>query len=156
MADDKEKPVEVSEKKDSTDEAERRSESKLGWYIALIVAAVVIFMLGVLVDHAVNYHNANRVFVSSNVSMPRTGSFRGNYYGSPSVSSNQVQISGVVTAVNGSTFTVAGNGTNNTVQTNSNTQYYNATKVSLNDSVAVVGTTNNGTFTASQVIINNQ
>ena len=68
--------------------------------------------------------------------------------------SNQAQLRGVVTAINGSTFTIAGDGATNDVTTNSSTQYQGGSQPKVNDSVLVSGTTNNGTFTATEVVIN--
>jgi hypothetical protein len=68
--------------------------------------------------------------------------------------SNQAQLRGVVTAVNGSTFTIAGGGATNDVTTNSSTQYQGGSQPKVNDSVLVSGTTNGGTFTATEVVIN--
>lgn len=64
------------------------------------------------------------------------------------------RVSGVVTSVNGNNFTIAGNGSTATVVTNNSTQYTGGNQVKVNDSVLVFGTSNNGTFTATQVIIN--
>lgn len=67
---------------------------------------------------------------------------------------NESQLRGVVTNVSGGNFTLAGGGTTNTVTTNSSTQYTGASKVAVNDSVVVLGTVSNGTFTATHVIVN--
>lgn len=67
---------------------------------------------------------------------------------------SSTRLVGVVTQVNGSTFTVASNGATKDVQTNSSTQYQNGSAVKQNDSVVVFGSTNNNQFTADQVIIN--
>jgi hypothetical protein len=72
------------------------------------------------------------------------------------VSTNQSVISGVVTSVSDQSFVIAGNGTTNTIQINSDTKYSGASKVSVNDSVTVAGTTSNGSFTATQVVVRNQ
>ena len=72
----------------------------------------------------------------------------------PRLNDNQSHLHGVVTAVNGSSFTVAGSGSTNEVQTNSSTQYQNGSQVKVNDSVVVVGTISDGKFTASKVLIN--
>ena len=151
----KEEPK-VNVHKDYQSNIDDHTDSKMGWYVAIIVAAVIIFLLGMLVDHTVSYRHNNRLMVSNSVMTERVGFGRSGFFGGSSISSNQVQISGVVTAVNSSSFTIAGNGSNNTVQTNSSTQYFNASKVSVNDSVVVVGTTNNSKFTASRVIVSNQ
>jgi hypothetical protein len=70
--------------------------------------------------------------------------------------SNQIVVSGVVTAVEGQSFTIAGNGTTNRVTTNSKTKYNSDSKVSVNDTVTVVGNVNNNTFTAAQVVVKNK
>lgn len=70
------------------------------------------------------------------------------------ISGSQNHLFGVVTSVNGSSFTLAGNGSTNDVETNSSTQYQNGSQVKVNDSVVVLGTTNNGKFTASRIFIN--
>jgi hypothetical protein len=67
---------------------------------------------------------------------------------------NEQRLTGVVTSVGDNTFTIAGSGSTNTVTTNGSTQYTNGTKASVNDTVVVVGTTSNGTFTATRVVIN--
>jgi hypothetical protein len=68
--------------------------------------------------------------------------------------SNANQLRGVVTAINDTSFTLAGGGTTNTVQTTSSTTYTGGDKVAVNDSVLASGTVNNGTFTATQIVIN--
>lgn len=67
---------------------------------------------------------------------------------------NESRIQGVVTAVNGSTLTVSGGGATNTVTVSGSTQYTNGTKAAVNDSVVVFGTVNNGSFTASRIVLN--
>jgi hypothetical protein len=78
----------------------------------------------------------------------------GNGYFGGQYDNNQLRIEGVVTTVNGSSFTVSGHGNSNTVQTDSNTHYQNGSAVKVNDSITVYGTINNGTFMASTVVIN--
>ena len=63
-------------------------------------------------------------------------------------------IIGAVTAVDGSSFTVVGNGTSTKVDTNSSTKYWGGSSVQVNDTVGVLGTNNNGTITASEIVIN--
>jgi hypothetical protein len=71
-------------------------------------------------------------------------------------STSQSIASGVVTSVNGSSFVIGGNGTKVTVNTSGNTTW-NTTdkKVSVNDSLVVIGTESNGTITATSVRIAN-
>jgi len=67
-----------------------------------------------------------------------------------------LRLTGVVTQVNGGSFTIAGNGTTKSVTTNSTTTYDTTPKtVASNDSVIVTGTDTNGTFTAVSVRIIN-
>lgn len=74
----------------------------------------------------------------------------------PTDGSTISRLTGVVTQVNGDSFTIAGNGTTKTIKTNSDTSYNTADKkVSVNDSVIVAGTDSNGTFTATTVNIVN-
>ncbi|HKX73425.1 MAG TPA: hypothetical protein VJM32_05395 [Candidatus Saccharimonadales bacterium] len=66
-------------------------------------------------------------------------------------------LSGVVTQVNGDTFTIAGNGTTKTIKTNGSTTYNVTTnKVKVNDSVIVKGSKSGDTFTATGVSILNR
>jgi hypothetical protein len=66
----------------------------------------------------------------------------------------QNRLVGVVTAVNGSSLTVAGNGATSTVNTSSSTRYRNGNATKVNDTVMILGTNNNGTWTAEQIVIN--
>ena len=76
---------------------------------------------------------------------------------SSSDSTNDTVSSGVVTSVSGSSFVVAGNGSQITVNTSGSTTW-NTTdkKVKTNDSVIVEGTKSNGTITATDVSIINR
>jgi len=75
---------------------------------------------------------------------------------SSSSTTNSTINSGVVTSVSGSSFVIAGNGNQTTVNTTGDTTY-NTTdkKVSVNDSVIVTGTKSNNTVTATDVRIMN-
>lgn len=73
------------------------------------------------------------------------------------ISSDSTRVSGVVTAINGSTLTVAGNGTTKQVTTNDSTTYYGAAQpVKVNDSIMITGTTSGDTFTAGRIVIQRQ
>jgi hypothetical protein len=67
---------------------------------------------------------------------------------------NQNVVSGAVTKVSGSSFTVAGGGTTSQVSTSSSTQYKGATAVKLNDTVVAIGTKNDAVLQATRVIVN--
>ena len=72
----------------------------------------------------------------------------------PSSMSNQLEITGVVTEINGDKVTVVGGGTSNIVTTNSSTQYIGASSLAVNDTVSIVGQYNNNTLTATSITIN--
>lgn len=157
MADDKD-AIDKTKKEDKKAEEndQNNSGSKSGLILAAILAIVVIFLLGALVDHTVNYNRNHRAAVITAGFVGGGGmGFRQREFIGQAVTTNQIEVGGVVTAVNGQSFTLAGNGTTNTVQTNSSTQFVGASKVSVNDSVVAVGTTNNDTFMATQVVVGN-
>ncbi len=67
------------------------------------------------------------------------------------------RIAGVVTAVNGDTITVAGNGKTSKVTVTSTTTYGGAAKPAVvNDSILAFGTTSGDTFTATSVRLSRQ
>jgi hypothetical protein len=133
------------------------------WVVGALVAVIVLLAGGFIGSIAVNRHRRVEATVMSGVMgngfesagrMGRDGGMRGNGMRG-GMNSNQQRLSGVVTALGTDSFTLAGNGITNTVKTNNDTDYNNATKVAVNDSVVAVGTTSNGTFTASAVYIYN-
>jgi hypothetical protein len=69
-------------------------------------------------------------------------------------SNNESRLEGVVTKVDGSTITIAGGGKTNTLTVSSSTQYSGGSSAAVNDTVVATGTTNNGTFTATSVLVN--
>lgn len=126
----------------------------LGIFLVLVIIGFIASMAG-FAHYVRNHRNSGIVTPNGYGGFMERGFGRHRMMGGAIYNSNQVAISGVVTNVNGSSFTLSGNGTTNSVQTNSSTQYSGASKVSVNDSVTVLGNTNNSTFTASQVYINN-
>lgn len=65
---------------------------------------------------------------------------------------SSTRISGVVTAVDGDTLTVAGNGTTVTVKVTDSTTYSGSSKpATVNDSIVAVGTTSDDVFTATSI-----
>ena len=70
------------------------------------------------------------------------------------LNNSSTRVSGVVTAVNGTHFTVASQGSTKDVETNSSTQYVDGSSVAVNDSVVASGTTTGSQFTADRVVIN--
>jgi hypothetical protein len=87
----------------------------------------------------------------------------GSFFFSSSSSSNGSStttsvsaVSGVVTAVNGSSFDIGGGGTKTTVNTNGNTTWNTTNKsVAVNDSVTAFGTVSGSTLTATSVQVDN-
>ena len=122
-----------------------------------LMPAVVIILILLLIGSIFHNHRENRAFGAKvgafgNVRMMRRGGeFMGGQQG---MNAGQNHIRGVVTAVNGSTITVAGNGATNDVETNTSTQYQNGSSVKVNDSVLVFGNINSGKFTATQIVVN--
>jgi len=75
---------------------------------------------------------------------------------SSSSTTNSIISSGVVISVSGSSFVIAGNGNQTTINTTGDTTYNTTNKkVSVNDSVIVAGAKSNGTITATDVRIMN-
>lgn len=77
---------------------------------------------------------------------------RNGGYGS--MFSSQDRVVGTVTAVDGSSFTVAGDGSSTKVTTDNSTRYTYGDQVKVNDTVLVFGNTSGGTLKADRVIIN--
>jgi hypothetical protein len=84
----------------------------------------------------------------------RTQDGRGPMDSGVATSDSLNRTQGIVTSVNGSSFTIASRGSSTTIETNGSTQYTGGNQVKPNDSVLVFGTNNNGTFTATQIVIN--
>jgi hypothetical protein len=129
--------------------------------IALVVCgAAVLVLVGLVAGvwmHIDREHNRQNPMISmvGERGIMRMGLENGSSI-NPTDGSTITRLTGVVTQVNGDSFTIAGNGTTKTIKTDSNTSY-NTTdkKVSVNDSVIVTGTDSNGTFTATTVSIVN-
>lgn len=109
------------------------------------------------------------MFRSSNITYIPDGGFYNSGYrtmphmnwtfiqtGSLSDTSNTTMVSGVVKSVGVNTFVIAGNGSQTTVNTTGDTTY-NTTdkKVSVNDTVMVIGTISNSVITATDIQIVN-
>lgn len=75
-------------------------------------------------------------------------------FGSSTTSSNTFRLSGAVTAVDGSTITVAGNGTITKVIVNDETTFSGDDEpAAVNDTIVVAGTKDGDTFTASRIVL---
>jgi hypothetical protein len=86
--------------------------------------------------------------------MSRQFEGRPGMMGSKFGTANELRLQGVVTKVDGDTVTVAGGGKTNTVKTSSSTQYSGGSNVAVNDTVIVAGTLNNGTYDATNIVVN--
>lgn len=131
-------------------------QQKYGVLAVVGIAIVLAFTAGMILEHSSRGRQAIRPMGVGGFVMGERGQAGPHGFSRRLNSSdeNLSHISGVVTTVNGSTFTVAGHGTTNSVQTTSSTQFTGGDKVAVNDSVLVSGSTANGTFTATQVAIN--
>lgn len=120
------------------------------WVIlaAFLIAGFILF--GVAAVHVVKRTQAVLARPGRASMMQPYGA--GGYVRNPA--SNGSIVEGVVTAANTAALTVAGNGTTSTVSTTSSTQYQGGSQAAVNDTVIVTGTTTNGTFTATKIVIN--
>jgi hypothetical protein len=127
------------------------------------VAALIVILIFLAGTSFANHHRQD--MQSKHIFATQGGPFgaglergtRGGMHGTlgdSTTSNGETHLSGVVTAVNGDSFTVAGSGATTSVTTNSSTQYKGGNTVKQNDTVIVVGTSANGTLTATNVVIN--
>ncbi len=131
--------------------------AKKAWPTVMTVAAgVIIFVIGFFAGHIggsyrmAAFHRAGVRFGFARNYGPGMQSG-----GMPAgITANTNRITGVVTAVNGQSFSLAGGGATATIQTNGSTQYSGGSSVAVNDTVVVTGTNNNGTWSATRVVIN--
>ncbi|MDB5161473.1 MAG: hypothetical protein JWO96_853 [Candidatus Saccharibacteria bacterium] len=153
MANNTDKDKTVTDNTDKRVEKEpfyHTSLSRRNWLVPALLVVIVILLAGMFASHR-ERQGVNGLPGRGQGLMTR---HERRFLGQGLPGSNQNQLSGTVTAVNGSTFTIAGNGASNQVQTSSSTQYQGGNQVKINDTVVVFGTTSSGTFQASQVVIN--
>jgi hypothetical protein len=132
-----------------------------GWLYG-VGAAVIVILVFLAGAGVASHRHQDMVFKTGGFAgMPGGGysfehhGFGGGGFGSGTTSANGQTVSrGVVTSVNGTDFTIAGNGGTTNVTTDSSTQYQNGSQVKQNDSVVIWGTQKSGTITASRVVIN--
>lgn len=152
-------------KKPTTDSNTVISNKRRYWLAGGVAAMVLTLLIGVLIGNVITIRRPGGLtlarFSGNEITAPIKGfsGGRGMAMGVPDVEernkANYQRIRGVVTAVSGDTFTVAGNGATNSVKTDSSTEYIGGDSVKVNDTVLVLGTTSESTFTASKVYINN-
>ena len=121
----------------------------LGGIVLLLVVFVIGMSAGRFNDGRFDMHGEGGRSGGFMMMQGRSGADMGGRIGN-----SQDRVSGTVTAVNGSNFTVAGHGSSYQVQTNSSTQYQNGSAVKVNDTIVAFGTTNSGTLAATLVTIN--
>ena len=121
--------------------------------LAALLILFVVFMFGMAAGRfgTGNFGHRQSVFMKG-IMMSGDRGFGGMMHSG--LINSQDRVAGTVTAVNGSSFTLAGNGSSYSVQTNSSTQWQNGRSVKVNDTVMAFGTTNGGVLTATQVVIN--
>jgi len=148
----------MADKKDEpkTDSWHESNYHRNGLLIAVVGALVLllVFVLGIGIG---NWRHERVVSYGPGFNMVGVPGrhMGGGYFGADGgVLNGSNRASGTVTAVNGSSFTLAGYGSTTNVQTNSSTQYEGGNSVKVNDTVTAFGTTSNGTLTATLVVIN--
>lgn len=127
------------------------------------VIGVLIIVLVLLVGMGIGNHHRRQdmmggqtrgVNIIQGPGLERHGAADQNLGSTVNVNSGQTRVSGVVTAVNGSSFTLAGSGATVKVTTNGSTRYQDGNQVKQNDTVMVFGNETNGTITATRIRIN--
>ncbi len=122
--------------------------------VALLVL-VIVFEVGVFVGHRTH----TNTIVRSNTYSFRSGlnGYREGFGFNPNSQQAGSRLTGVVTAVNGNTLMVIGDGTTNTVTTTSTTQYANNVMPSVDDTVTVLGGqgSSSSSFTATEIVVMN-
>lgn len=157
---------------DQSEDKQITSTTKNNWYnsqtggrgmlygAGAVIVLIIVFLLGA----AVTNHRVNRVggffggpgMVSKRIGIGGERGFMraGGFDGSITNGNGQTRTSGVVTSVNGSSFTLAGNGSTTNVTTSSSTQYQDGNSVAQNDTVIVLGTKSGDTLNATSIVIN--
>lgn len=132
------------------------ASARRGWWI-VISSVVILILAAAALAAAAAYrisggggHGASRALGIER--RLRIGELSGLQKGT--AANGQTRKLGVVTAVNGSNFTLAANGETTQVATSSSTQYRGGSQVKADDTVIAAGTISNGTLDASRVNIN--
>lgn len=128
-----------------------------GFVVLVILAIVFMFGFGAgrMSTRFNNYRTGEHGMFYSNNGNNIMGGF--SYSTSLPVgqnTTNQIEITGVVSLINGNKVTVVGGGVSNIITTNSSTQYINGSSLAVNDSVDIIGQYSNNVLTASSITIN--
>ncbi len=133
---------------------------KVVFGLIILIVLVIVFMFGVgagrmstRLNQFVRTDGRGQAITSSNRNYSSGFGFTTNM---PIVQSsvNQIEITGVVTAINGDKVTLVGGGVSNIITTNSSTQYVNGSSLAVNDSADIIGQYSNNVLTATIVTIN--
>jgi hypothetical protein len=121
--------------------------------ILVLLVLIIVFGAGIFIGHR---RHTNIVVRSNSYNFrPGLGEYGGGFgFNSLAASS---RITGAVTAINGSTLTVIGNGTTYTVTTTSATKYANNVMPSVDDTITILGGqgSSSSSFTASAIVVMN-
>lgn len=128
------------------------------WWIlgTLLAVGIVVFALGAAKHAMFMYRYDSRPDTRSGAMYDRSEGLR-DMRESLRDNASSSSVSGVVTAINNNTLTVAGRGTTKQIKTTDSTEYYGAAQpVKVNDSVRIMGDASGDTFTATRVMISRQ
>lgn len=167
-----------TDKKTSAKSSDKPSQTTSGskWIIYSLMAFVATFGVVAIVFSAQNASSKNDEIQSvmrgkimqefrTDDTMPDQGrGMRGGMMGrggefdvDMSVDTYITRVNGVVTAVDGSIITVAGNGTTTKVVVSDDTIFIGDDKPAMvNDTIMAIGTLNGDTFTASRIVLQRQ
>jgi hypothetical protein len=135
-----------------------KQRSPLWYVLGTLVAVVFIILLAGAFRQAHDRQEAARTFDrSSSFGLDDRRMMRGGMMNDRDDISDTTHVSGVVTSIDGSIITVAGNGSSKKVTINDKTEYFGAAQpVKVNDSVQIKGTTSGETFTATRILTSRQ
>lgn len=129
--------------------------ARRGWWIVISSVVILILAAAALAAAAAYRVSGGGHGASRPLGIERriiAGGLSGLQKGA--AANGQTRKLGVVTAVNGSNFTLAANGKTTQVTTSSSTQYRGGSQVKVDDTVIATGNTSGGTLDASRVNIN--
>ncbi len=172
MAEDK--TIETTNESKEAEKKPSTEKPSVVWYtpehkLFVIVGLVIIFVLLLGVAFAAGHHAwrrdnefGGRVFSNMQYSPRHMQAFgyglRGGMMGTDGTTTSNTRVSGVVTAVDGDSITVAGDGTTTKVTVSSNTTYSGSSEpAKVNDTITAVGAKDgSGTLIASSVYLSRQ